>query len=293
MRRQLIALVIVTFCVVTAPSRAVAGENDEIGANPFISQIGPTTVNIGIERPGIVSHVVRTGASGVVACTYTIESGQTARQLLLVVYGVDVVQVDPSLRYVFRLCVADRVGVQLVATYRVGEPVTSLVVDALVATAYDHLEIPVLFQESAPRGDANAPFIVHMPVWLWVDPVRWEPVSEDASIPGARVVATATPQRLTWNPGTEREPVVCDGNGTQYRFDIPERAQRTSCTYTYDTSSAARPNEAFLLEVTVEWTVTWICEPACGSGSLPPFAITSSRPVRVAEIQALNTKRQQ
>lgn len=291
MRRQLTALLIVALGVVTTSSSAIAGDNDDIGANPFISQIGPTTVDIGIESAGVASHIVRSGVSGVAACTYTVESGETARQLLLVVYGVDVLQVDPSLRYVFRLCVADRLGVQLVATYRVGEPVTNLVVDALVATAYDHLEIPVLFQESAPRGDADAPFIVRTPAWLWVDPSRWEPVSEDAAIPGARVVATATPQRLTWNPGAGREPVVCDGNGAPYQFGVPDRAQLTSCAYAYDTSSAAQPNQAFLLELTVEWTVAWTCEPACGSGSLPPFAITSSRPVRVAEIQALNTKR--
>jgi hypothetical protein len=147
----------------------------------------------------------------------------------------------------------------------------------------------VLDPRTAPGGDALAPFVVNLSTWLWLDAAAWTAVHAEASVPGAQVVATATPITATWEPlpGTS---IRCDGPGTAYSFDVVESAQHTSCAFTYVASSASAVQAAFELRVTVRWSVQWVCQPACGSGVLPPFEVTSARSVHVAEIQALNTR---
>ena len=55
---------------------------------------------------------------------------------------------------------------------------------------------------------------------------------------------------------------------------------------TYKTSSATNDH---VLELTVEWEVTYTCSAYCGSGSLDPITRVDTRPVRVAEIQSIVT----
>ena len=290
MRPRLVALMCVSaFSVLLAVPPAAAGENDHIATNPFVSQSGPTTVDVGVERAdSATTRVARAGASGVAGCSYDILAGEAARQLLLVMFGVDVADIDPALRYVFHSCREPNRFVELVAVYRVGDPITQVIVDALVASAYDHLEIPVLIQQSAPRGDTAAPFVARLESWLWVAASSWVAVSRDVSVPGARVVATATPVSTRWRPGTGDHSIECVGGGVAYDFSSTDISQSTGCSYTYTASSAAQPDAAYVMALTVVWSVSWVCEPACGTGLLPAFEITSSRPVRVAEIQALN-----
>ncbi len=288
MRSRFVALLAATLPLLSIPA-ASAGPNDDMTTNPYLSQSGPTTVDIGIEQRGGTASVSRAGPSGVAPCVYEVLAGEAARQELLVLFGVDVATVDPELRYVFRLCRNRQTAVELVSIYRVGEPITQVLVDALVTSAYDHLEIPVLVQQSAPRGDAAAPMVVNLATWLWVEPASWTSVSREAAVPGARVVATARPIVATWNPGTGAADLACPGGGLPYAADTSATAAR-GCTYTYAASSAAQPDSSYSLSLTVRWAVTWVCEPACGAGGLPDFEITSSRLVRVAEIQALNTR---
>ena len=292
MRPRLVALACLAAVAALIPAiPAAAGPNDEIATNPFVSQNGPTTVDIGIERTDTATtRVARAGVSGVAVCTYDILAGEAARQELLVMLGIDIGEVDPAMRYVFRTCREGPRFIDLVATYRIGEPITQVLVDAMVASAYDHLEIPVLSQQSAPRGDTTAPLVARLATWLWVPSASWAAVTRDVSVPGARVVATATPMSTRWVPGTAHPAVECAGGGTAYDFSRPDSSQSTACSYTYAASSAAQPDTAFVMQLTVRWSVSWICEPACGSGDLPAFEITSSRPVRVAEIQVLNTR---
>jgi hypothetical protein len=288
--RTFVVALVATFGVLIPALPAAAGAFDDMAANPFVTQTGPNTVNVGIERAGAAAHVTRAGTAGVAVCTYDIYSGDSARQLLLIHYGVDVVDVDPDVRYVFRVCRDGSRPVDLVATYRLGTPITQVVIDAMVVSAYDHLEIPVLVQSSSPNGDATAPLITQLPTWLWIDAASWVPVSRDAAVPGARVVATATPISTRWTPRTGAQRVACLGPGVAYDPSQNDSAQSTGCSVTYTESSAGQPDAAFAMELTVVWSVSWVCAPACGSGALPGFEITSSRPVRVAQIQALNTR---
>ena len=83
--------------------------------------------------------------------------------------------------------------------------------------------------------------------------------------------------------------VVCDGPGTPYDSTIPAAAQSPSCTYTYTHSSATQPNLQFQAAVTVRWHATWTATGVAGGGDLGTIDRTITFPVRVGEIQALNT----
>lgn len=279
------AAALLTLSLVAPP--VAAGENDDIATNPFIRQTGPTTVDVGVQTTVDGERVSRSGPRGVAACQYGVYGAADARATILQLLGIDIGDLEPDVRYVFRVC---RTGtVDLVATYRVGDPIAPVLVDALTAAAYDQLQVPVLRPSSAPLGDEAAPLVVQLPTWLWLDAADWQPVRAEAAVPGARVVAVASPVEARWEPWPGAT-VLCAGPGVAYDFNRADDAQSTDCSFTYQSTTATQPSNEVPLRTTVSWSVTWVCEPACGSGSLPAFEITASRPVRVAEVQALNTR---
>ena len=285
--RLVAASVTVLLALSVLASPAIAGENDDIAANPFVRQTGPTTVDVGVQTTVDGERVSRSGPRGVAACQYGVYGAADARATILQLVGLDIGELDPDVRYVFRVC---RTGtVDLVATYRVGDPIAPVLVDALSAAAYDQLQVPVLRPSSAPQGDEAAPLVVQLPTWLWLDAASWRPVSAEAAVPGARVVAVASPVEARWEPWPG-SVVLCAGPGVAYDFSRSDEVQATDCSFTYTSTTATTPSHEVVLRTTVSWAVTWVCEPACGSGSLPAFEITASRPVRVAEVQALNTR---
>jgi hypothetical protein len=122
--------------------------------------------------------------------------------------------------------------------------------------------------------------LVNVPIWLWVDPTAWTPVSASASAGGVNVVTTATPQRVVWDMG-DGGVVACPGAGTPY--DPAQPAGAPTCSYTY-----RRPAERLVVTATIEWSVAWRSTSWTG-GDLGVVRRASSVPVRVAESQAVNT----
>lgn len=129
--------------------------------------------------------------------------------------------------------------------------------------------------------------IVHLPSWLWIEGAAWNSHTARAAAGRAWAEATATPARVVWDMGNG-DRVVCRGPGTPYDRRRPESAQRSNCTYTYQQSSAGRPNNTYTVTATVVYDVTWRGSNDSG-GDLGPIRTSSSVRVRVAEIQALNT----
>jgi hypothetical protein len=194
---------------------------------------------------------------------------------------------DPDQRWAVARCPLDT-GRNLLDWWPVGAPPPAALIDALREQARDAVPFPVMAQASAPRGDRDAPLIVQLPTWLWVDPATWHPVTAQASLPGiVTVTATARPAGLHWDPGTGEAPVRCVGPGTPYDHARPDEGQQTDCSYSYRHSSAT-VGGPYHLTLGLEWDVWWSCAPGCGGGPLPPVTVATRRDVWVAELQALN-----
>ncbi len=196
---------------------------------------------------------------------------------------------DPDTQWAIAHCPANA-GRDVLVWWPVGGRPPASLIDALRQRARDAVPFPVLGQHGAPSGERDAPLITQLPTWLWVDPSGWRPVQAEASIPGiVSVTAVGTPQRLTWDPGTGDAPVACDGPGVAYDFGRPDAAQSTDCSYTYRHSSDVAPGGGpYQLTMGLEWDVRWQCDPGCGGGPMAPVTVTTSRPVWVAELQAIN-----
>ena len=160
---------------------------------------------------------------------------------------------------------------------------------ALAEEATDRADIPLPELRLSPPVDV--PQVVNLPTWLAIDPAQWRPVTSSATAGGVTATATAVPQSVTWSMGNG-DRVTCAGPGTLYDPAGGETAA-PGCTYTFRRSSARAPGGRFLLEATVTWRVSWAASGAPGGGSLGTVTRTTSVPIQVAEIQALNISRRQ
>jgi hypothetical protein len=137
----------------------------------------------------------------------------------------------------------------------------------------------------SPTGDQ----IVNMTSFVWVDPVA---VSVPAVAPdGSAITITATPGDVVWDFGDGTPLLWCHSSAANAYDPAKPDAAQTACSHTYARSSAgAGPTNQFTLTAHVEWTGSWAgTGGAAGGGSLGTLETTSSVPLTVAEIQALNT----
>ena len=162
------------------------------------------------------------------------------------------------------------------------------VVDAarLAQEALQQVPLPAPKIAMAPGGDI--PLLVNLPTFLWIDRAQWRPVSASASAGGVTSTVTAVPQRVVWDMG-QGDSLACNGPGEPYVPSLPDDAQPSDCIFTYRASSARTSDKTFKVTATVEWRVSWTASGAAGGGDLGISRRTSSTPVRVAEIQVLNT----
>jgi hypothetical protein len=170
----------------------------------------------------------------------------------------------------------------------VGRPGRPAVTPAeLLQVAIGRLHVPALPAGTAPpRGK---PGLVGLPEWFWVPSRRWHPVSVTVTAGPVRATATATPVRLTFSPGAGLAGASCSGPGAAFRRAAA--GQQTSCSYTYDQSSAGQQHGAYQAEVIVGWRVSWTGSGGAGGILNPDLQVADPVAVRVAEGQALVTSR--
>jgi len=173
----------------------------------------------------------------------------------------------------------------VLSTWPLADGLPQVVLDYLIALAYASVEIPVQVGDAAPFGDADTPLIAQLPTYLWVDPAVWQPRS--ATTPpvfGVTATVTATPSRVVFD-NSAGDQVDCGANlGPPYDFARPDDEQESNCTLTFRHTSAV---DDWTLSSTIWWTVSYACSSGCGTGTLPPFVVRNTRPVRVAELQAV------
>lgn len=172
--------------------------------------------------------------------------------------------------------------------WRQGEPPPPSLVDAYRDQAYEEIPFPYLGVNSAPAGTPDEPLVVNVETWLWSND-RYGPVQAQAGIRNiVQVTATATPVVTEWDPGNGQDPVVCGDAGRAWSPSLDAGAEPT-CSLRYRSSSSTSPTGTFTLTRSTRWNVSWVCEPACGGGTLDPVIVQESREVSVAEIQAIVT----
>ncbi len=163
------------------------------------------------------------------------------------------------------------------------------------APAAPAVDPEVLAEQAAARLDVAPPEvqlspkagvdqIVQLRTWMWV--ANWEPDSATASVPSVSATVTATPASVTWDMGNGDE-VVCSGPGTPFDFSRPEEEQSTDCSYTYRHSSTSQPGGVYQLSATMTYDVSWSASGAPGGGALPAVSETTTFPLRVLEIHAV------
>jgi hypothetical protein len=146
------------------------------------------------------------------------------------------------------------------------------------------LAVPGCEIGTSPRADY---LIVRFETWLWVA-CAWAQVSATANVPGLSATATASPREVVWEMG-DGSTVACDNPGTPWNPALSAEQQRPSCSYTYRTSSAGQPGNAYVVTATVRWAVSWSASDGEG-GTLPGVSRSSSLPVQVGEVQAVITR---
>ncbi len=153
----------------------------------------------------------------------------------------------------------------------------------LAQVAHDQLRLPSPRIEANPAGDQ----LVNLPTWLWLDKGSWGPISATASVPGLSVTATAQPISVDWTMG-DGNTVTCTGPGVPYAADGNPKGPSPACGYTYHSSSAGQPGQAYAVRAAMHWTVTW--SGAGQAGTFPDMVTESAAAFRVAESQALNSR---
>jgi len=137
--------------------------------------------------------------------------------------------------------------------------------------------------------------VVNLATWLWIDPVIWHAYSVSATVGSVSATATALPVSVTWSMG-DGSSVDCPGPGSAYQPALPATAQTTDCSYSYSTTSAGQPSAngdpdqgAFVVSATVDWDVSWTAQGAVGGGNLPGLTTTSHVPLRVIQVESVNS----
>jgi hypothetical protein len=164
-----------------------------------------------------------------------------------------------------------------------GQPGASPSPAELAQQARSQLRLPAPKIKANPAGDQ----LVGLPTWLWLDRGSWGPVSATAAVPGVSVTAVATPTSVTWSMG-DGGSVTCTGPGTPFPSGGDPKSASPVCGYTYHTSSAGRPGDAFPVTATVDWTVRW--SGAGQGGTFPNITTSETLPFRVAESEAITTR---
>ncbi|WP_239648828.1 hypothetical protein [Nocardiopsis chromatogenes] len=151
---------------------------------------------------------------------------------------------------------------------------------ALADAARDAMHLPGPGLNTSPGADA--PVLVQVPVWLWVDEEVWEPVTAEAEVPGGAVSVTATPTSADWSMG-DGEVVTCSGPGRPYAPGRDDPASASpDCGHTYTRASTGD----YTVAVEVTWSVSWEATDGTG-GELAPLFTEADTEVDVVESQGL------
>ena len=159
-------------------------------------------------------------------------------------------------------------------------------VDPVALAAQARASIPIAAPGIETSPDADQQTYAQVTTWLWIDGSWWTPYTATASAGRVSATVTASPASASWSTG-DGGNVTCRGPGVEWRRGLDD--DDTYCSHVYRQSSAGREGDAYRLTVTVSFEVTWSSNVGPG-GALEGLDRTSSRSLRVGEIQAVETE---
>ncbi|WP_243793816.1 hypothetical protein [Saccharopolyspora gloriosae] len=164
----------------------------------------------------------------------------------------------------------------------------------LAAQGAEQLQLPLPTPSHSPDvalPDGRSATVVGEHTWYWTEPGRWEPVSQRVQAGAVWAEVTASPVRLSFDPGNEQGLVSCPGPGTPYDRSFGVHAPSPDCDVVYQRSSAHEPGEQVRAQWAITWQVTWrgFDGTAPVGGELPDMTSRATADLAVVEAQALST----
>ncbi|GAB2677328.1 hypothetical protein GCM10027271_42700 [Saccharopolyspora gloriosae] len=164
----------------------------------------------------------------------------------------------------------------------------------LAGQAAEQLQLPLPTPSHSPDvalPDGRSATVVGEHTWFWTEPARWEPVSRRVQAGAVWAEVTATPERLSFDPGNEQGLVSCPGPGTPYDRSFGVHAPSPDCDVVYQRSSADEPGEQVRAQWAITWAVSWrgFDGIAPTGGQLPDMTSRAAADLAVVEAQALTT----
>lgn len=159
-------------------------------------------------------------------------------------------------------------------------------VDPLQLAAEARASVSIAGPPIETSPDAARETYTQMTTWLWVDDEWWTSYSATATAGRVSATVTASPRAATWNTG-DGATEVCNGPGVEWRRGMQD--DDTYCSHIYTKASTGDHDGTYTLRVTIPFEVTWTSNIGAG-GSLDDVVRSSTRSIRVGEIQALETE---
>lgn len=97
---------------------------------------------------------------------------------------------------------------------------------------------------------------------------------------------TATPSKLTIQPGSGQKALTCPGPGVPYDQAKSPDDQDLGCTYVFTQSSAGLAGSQYQVKASLVWSAQWTGSGGAG-GPLAPITTSATFPLRIGEAPAL------
>lgn len=130
--------------------------------------------------------------------------------------------------------------------------------EQLAATALGLMRLPEADVHTAPTPPEAT--YVGVETWLWVPEEQWSDLSQSVSAGATTVTVTAAPSEVAWSLGPVS--LSCDGPGTPWVRGMTDAAS-TTCSHTFDQTSAREPGGKFAVSASIRYGVSWACSGTC------------------------------
>ncbi|MDX3099980.1 hypothetical protein [Nonomuraea angiospora] len=137
---------------------------------------------------------------------------------------------------------------------------------------------------TAPPRSKNG--YVGLRQFFWAKPGQWHAISKKATAGPVWAEVTATPTKLTVQPGAGQATFTCSGPGVPYNQAKSPDDQNIDCTHVFTQSSAGLPGSRYQVTVSMAWSARWTGSGGSG-GTLAPIITSATFPLRVGEAPAL------
>lgn len=165
----------------------------------------------------------------------------------------------------------------------------------LAARAREELALPLPVPGRSPNvrlADGRSATLVNEHTWVWTDPAAWRPQRERVQVGPVWAEVTATPTRLTVDPGMGLAATTCAGPGTPYDRAYGMHAASPDCGVVYARSSYGMPGGVTTAEYAITWSVSWVGSTGASDegGELPDMISRATERFAVAEAQSLRSR---